>query len=477
MVHFSPNQIRNILETGEFDQLVGAVEHEQMDAKSEPYRLGDLRGKLELAKDVAGFANATGGVIVIGARTEKSPVHFGDEIREIRPFDRRLIDIEQHHAVIGGWVYPRPDGVEVQWFAGVADPTRGIVGIVIPEQSASLKPFLVAHTVDESGRQIDIVFGYTERRRAGIEPLRIHDLQALLKAGRQQSGVNDRLDVLAEEQRRIRELLMEERPGETQTVSESVITHEELHRRRLNALEALGFEEVEPWFSFSVLPASRVELPTLFAGDNSGLVRALNHPPRLRAGGFDLTTGGSAEIVAGRLRRSLAVGTKIFDVHRDGVLIFIADGKGFLCYGTLPRSGVPLRLNSLALCETAYAFGRLSQVVYREARPAPQHLTFNVTFQGMRNGGRPAQMLPGPTRPDSWLLPFPHEIHEAPDDGMEREVPWEGGDLHPGVVAHRLVREVYRWFGMNDEDVPYTIVLEMGERAIDPEAIVRGGQG
>ena len=92
MVHFSPKQIRSVLETGEFDQLVVAVEHEQMDAKSEPYRLGDLRAKLELAKDVAGFANAAGGVIVIGARrTEKSPVHFGDEIREIRPFDRGLI--------------------------------------------------------------------------------------------------------------------------------------------------------------------------------------------------------------------------------------------------------------------------------------------------------------------------------------------------------------------------------------------------
>jgi hypothetical protein len=66
------------------------------------------------------------------------------------------------------------------------------------------------------------------------------------------------------------------------------------------------------------------------------------------------------------------------------------------------------------------------------------------------------------------------DAHEDAEPGDEA-----GGDrlvITGADVAYRLVREVYHWFGISDDGIPYTSVGEDGERAIDPEAIRRLGQ-
>ncbi len=85
--------LRAIVDTKQFEeQLIGAVENECFDCKSQPYRLTEgekakrEQAKRELAKDVSGFANKNGGYIFIGFRTERSATRFGDEVKEIRPF-------------------------------------------------------------------------------------------------------------------------------------------------------------------------------------------------------------------------------------------------------------------------------------------------------------------------------------------------------------------------------------------------------
>jgi hypothetical protein len=53
-------QVADIVARGRFNELIDAIEDEHVEAKTEPYP-DSLYGRLEHAKDVAGFANAGAG--------------------------------------------------------------------------------------------------------------------------------------------------------------------------------------------------------------------------------------------------------------------------------------------------------------------------------------------------------------------------------------------------------------------------------
>jgi len=87
----SSQEVLAMLSSGSFKGFIGAVENDHFECKRTPYRLQTDHEKQELAKDVSAFANAGGGVLVIGLATEVSPVHMGDEVTAIRVFDRALV--------------------------------------------------------------------------------------------------------------------------------------------------------------------------------------------------------------------------------------------------------------------------------------------------------------------------------------------------------------------------------------------------
>ena len=59
--NLTPEEVVTILESGNFDDLIGVVEDEYVEAKQEPYQLVDEHNKQELAKDISGMANSKGG--------------------------------------------------------------------------------------------------------------------------------------------------------------------------------------------------------------------------------------------------------------------------------------------------------------------------------------------------------------------------------------------------------------------------------
>jgi hypothetical protein len=471
MPELTPGQIADILESGDFTRFVGAIEGDQFDAKSEPYRLDDKRGKLELAKDVVGFANAKGGIILFSLRTERSSVHLGEEVAEPRPFPRTLVNPERYHRVIGEWVHPRIEGLDIRWYPSAADPNRGLVAITLPPQPDRLKPFLLAHTIDDTGRQRDIVFGYAERRQADTEPLGINDLHGLLRDGRHFSELDQRMDALTATLHTILRLV--DAGGARPAPTEPAISAEELSTRRGKALDALGLEEVDPWFGYAAIPTTAVEIPSLFAGDQDPLVQMLNNPPRLRPGGFDLATGGPSQIVpGGSLRRSMLPGHKTVDVWRDGFVLLAAEASEFLSWGTRPRGG-GIRINPLVLSETCYSFCALTRHILQRAEPRPQAIDYTIILRNLNVAGRPAELIPFALGTFDWE--FAANIYRAAHADLERTIRSDWPEDRVGLIAYRLVREVYRWFGMNDDQIPYTVILESGDHAIDPTAIVRAG--
>jgi len=169
----SSQEILKILETGEFISLKGVVEDHCLECKGEPYPLRHTDKeklsyyKQEFAKDVSSLANTPeGGLILIGAQTERIDTHVGDEIAELRPFPKTLIDPKQYQDILEEWIYPSVLGVEVKWFTSPDNSEQGLAAIVIPPQLSTRQPFLLTRTRTEDGKKTELVFGYIERRQA-----------------------------------------------------------------------------------------------------------------------------------------------------------------------------------------------------------------------------------------------------------------------------------------------------------------------
>lgn len=118
-------EVLEILRSGTFEPLRGMAETIGVEFKGEPYQFADRdNDKFELAKDVSALANASGGVIVIGARTERDNEAAVDVVSELRPLQRGLVNEAQYEAVLSDMVYPRLGAVAVCFHPSAEDDDR-----------------------------------------------------------------------------------------------------------------------------------------------------------------------------------------------------------------------------------------------------------------------------------------------------------------------------------------------------------------
>ena len=125
----SPGEVLEKLEGLDFEALIGLVETEWLDAKQTPHHLDSQKRKLELAKDVAAFANAGGGIIVIGFDCEKEPTTSSERICEVCQFPVSRVDPNKYSQILADLVHPPPRGVSVRVFE--ADDKKGVAAIVV----------------------------------------------------------------------------------------------------------------------------------------------------------------------------------------------------------------------------------------------------------------------------------------------------------------------------------------------------------
>ena len=79
------------------EDLLGLIECDWLDVKSGIYVLDDPAGAEELAKDVAAFANAkTGGLLLVGFATRKE--HDAEVIDRVRPVQKGIVDLDRYSA-------------------------------------------------------------------------------------------------------------------------------------------------------------------------------------------------------------------------------------------------------------------------------------------------------------------------------------------------------------------------------------------
>ena len=130
--------IADLVRVRRADLLVGQRESQVFDAKSGYYQLDDDDGKLELAKDVAAFANTgRSAVIVLGLRTRGD--HQGDRVSAAPGLPKERLQPGRFRQVVASWVYPPPEGMSFLWHG----EEKGFLVVLIPSQPSELQPFLV----------------------------------------------------------------------------------------------------------------------------------------------------------------------------------------------------------------------------------------------------------------------------------------------------------------------------------------------
>jgi|SRR5215203_1068147 len=162
--------------------LIGVFESDWLDAKSAPYRLDQKSEQYEIAKDISSFANASGGLILIGAKTKRR--QSGDEINRVNGcvLSDAHVAPAALHSVIAKWVYPWVEGLKIEQVP-LSSKDQGVVLIEIPNQAESQKPFLVAGT--KSGRRVSkLGFTYATRKGEGVQAPRIEEVHQLIRAGK-----------------------------------------------------------------------------------------------------------------------------------------------------------------------------------------------------------------------------------------------------------------------------------------------------
>jgi hypothetical protein len=173
-----------LLRAGNFAAFIGLKEDQTLEAKAHGY---EYKGKprrawtVELAQDVAAFANSdNGGLLVIGAYTESAG--GCDVITRWTPLPHDETREQSHGDIISSHVFPPIRGLRVD---NLPFPEGGdVCGIFVPPQPRELLPFLVQGGVMEEGAFDKNLISIVERGQGKNIHLKVGEIHAIMAAGR-----------------------------------------------------------------------------------------------------------------------------------------------------------------------------------------------------------------------------------------------------------------------------------------------------
>jgi hypothetical protein len=475
----TPDVVLARLREGRLEALVGSIEWAQFECKKSPYQLDRTDSKFELAKDVAAMANATGGVILIGAATELIPSGQSEVVSEIRGFSEDLVDIRQLTAILGEWLFPPPRDLRVAWYSSEHDATRGVVAIEIQKAPPNLAPVLVAKTLNDTGAVRGTFFGVFERWRDGVAPLDVAQLHTLIRNGKGSDLIIERLDGIQASLDAPRDT--SPRPATTAvTPVENNITQ---GNPRINLwdsiasqpppyeqedLEAIGLNSL-PAYVLTGHALAPVSATDFFASKQSAFAALVRNPPTLRYGGFDIDGGANLRIHAGRSWMSMDPGShRLLQITKTGSAMFAAPADAsFLCWGRQQSETRP-RINPIVLIESIYLFVELLKRLQELMEPQRAPYRVAVKLDRIRGPNQVLTLAPGIVHQLWGLIASPQE---APAPTFADSVGWASGLIDPETFAYDCVAPVYEWFGIPHDEIPY--VREQNGRKVIDAAQVR----
>ena len=449
----SPDEVLALLGAGRANELIGLRESAQVEFKLVPYRLEEEHQKFELSKDTSALANALGGVVILGVRTERDETHPWDTAVEIRSFPANVINAQQLIAIALAWVYPPIEALDVRIYPDPRLQDHCLAAIIVPPQRTSIGPFLVAKVADAANRIDGALVGYFERRAADAMPLSAQEVQGVLRDGLLfRRALDERAQIPPAE--------VEPSPARpVRTPKPDALMSEETQRRLIGLAAATKLAD-GPLFALTATPTPRVDASGMFQAEDHPITQLLRHPPVLRELGFDLNTLQDPVINAGLSRRAMLSLYKGLECWRDGTLLFAATAsEEFLSWGERAPNA-PLRLNPVPLLESTLLFAILAARLYELAPEPPEYVTYTLTLRRLCVDHKLPLLKPGPA--DRRIIAEPHE---APDCDYEAAYVASRAE-DAGRVAFLLVREVYAWFRLTFDRIPY-----VREGSVDAAAI------
>lgn len=163
---------------GHTKYLVGQTEAPWLEVKSRGYDCDDLAQQIELAQDVARFANGDGpGLLVLGYRTKRTDGR--DLIVKHCPLRVDRPTCERYRAIIDQRVFPPVRGLSVD---RVQHPDGATIVIKVPDQADASRPFLV-HGAMVDGRYEGAYISIIRRRGEHSIPTSPAAIHAALATG------------------------------------------------------------------------------------------------------------------------------------------------------------------------------------------------------------------------------------------------------------------------------------------------------
>jgi hypothetical protein len=174
----------DLLVSGQTGPFLGQPENEWLEVKAFPYPLDTEAGKIELAQDIARFANGDNpALLVIGFRTIRR--EGTDLITKATSAPSEQLSPARYRAVLNSRLYPHARNLAIHAIPVAIG--RSILVIMVPRQPDTLKPFLVHGAI--VGNRVEGAFISVVRRSGEASvPISIPELHALLVAGRQALG-------------------------------------------------------------------------------------------------------------------------------------------------------------------------------------------------------------------------------------------------------------------------------------------------
>jgi len=407
------------LALGDFDRVLGTAESSWLDFKRDPYPLSDEKGRWALASDIAAFANAQGGLLVIGYGTERR-VNQGIEVASAHhPVPEKLITPQQYLDVIQGRVYPHVEGMTTRWFPpGRPSVEQGVFVIEIPPQPKETKPFLVTRMLDEEDAVHPHFVGMPRRdgdRIVWTPPATIHrQLAAFTEGGLIPSARNET----------------------------NVVEAGESDEREVAAVADALDREV-PWLAYQAVPRLRPHRDQYMLQQ---VRQAILELPPIRSSGFNFSNMRPLDWEGGEAIRMTSPRFSL-RVSADGAatVSLPADSES-LGWGLTAYSQMPVRVNPLALAEYTVEFCRIvSSCLVSLLRDAG--FLFRIRAHGMMAGR--VVLEPGPL--PKTLVPWFGEAQASTDDYRSQF------DAHGDAEkdAYEILLRVYALWGLDRDAVPY----------------------
>lgn len=177
----SPYMILRAIQHGRFEVLIGASESELLDVKSTAYDLKpveEAKWKLELAQDVAQFANAHGGLLIIGYYTKRK--NGLDVIEKITPVQPKSTRLQSYADILKSQIHPPISALQLD---SVPAGENQIIYFYVPPQPEENKPYLVTGALLD-GVYVPTGISIVRRQGDGCVHVSAQEIHAAIVAGR-----------------------------------------------------------------------------------------------------------------------------------------------------------------------------------------------------------------------------------------------------------------------------------------------------